>query len=728
MSRARPASARSDTVEARTHAGRSSLMTGRELNAVPGSSDVHGSPISSTATFAEGRDPLRGAIGASTGTARLVSVAAVAALAVTACDRTPLPPWSQREARAGALVRVNQVGYLAAGVKSARFLARGKVGDVKFRVVDDAARTAFGPASIGPHLGRWEGADFEVYDLDFTAFAPTSTGTYHIEMVGGVGAASPAFLVGTATDLYAPLLAKTQRFFAAQRDGRNVDAKVLNRRPAHLNDERARVYEFPRYRGSEDSFVLDQPDLVAVPGEAPRDVSGGWADAGDYVKFVATSSFTTVTLLSAARDFPGQLGAQPADFRAEGHVGIDWLRKMWDDSRGTLYYQVGIGDGNDGIAADHAVWRLPEADDSYGGADPKYRYLRNRPVFRAGPPGTPVSPNLAGRLAAAFGLCAQVYRSSDPALANECLASGEHVLAQAATDGGGGLLTTSPHGYYEQTEWKSDMELGAAELARALQAAGSSLPASLPQHDAGYYLLRAATFANGAINEAAADPPATTLDLYNVRMLAHASLHRALTAAGGDVAGPTVRCADLVTDMAKQLERARTTAKGDPFRLAASYAEIDTVPHALGVALTADLYESIAGGREFRSLANQQLDWILGSNVRGVSFVVGAGTTFPRCPHHQIANLVGSLDGTGTVLEGAFVEGPMQARRFVDRPEPTDDGQRACPPRGDDVYRTFSSPSARYQDNVADVSTANEPAIDIAAMAPLLLAGLIARR
>jgi hypothetical protein len=659
----------------------------------------------------------------------LVFVALVAVLAAAACDSVSPLPRSSGEPQPSAVVRVNQVGYVATGAKSARLLVRGSVGDVKFRVVNDGGQQAFGPARIGAHLGRWEGTNFEVYDLDFTAFAPASTAAYRIETVGGSAAVSPKFIVGTAGDLYAPLLAMTRRFFLAQRDGREVDARVLNRRPAHLNDERATVYEPPRYRGSEDSFTLDQPALVAVPGETPRDVSGGWADAGDYVKFVATASFTTLALLSAARDYPGLVGpAQPVDFQAEGRVGIDWLRKMWDDASGTLYHQVGIGDGNDTLAADHTVWRLPEADDTYGGADPKYRYLRNRPLFRAAPAGSAVSPNLAGRLAAAFGLCAQLYRGSDSALANECLASGEHVFALARTEGVGELLTTSPHGYYDETEWKSDLELGAAELARALQAAGGRLPSSLPHGDSAYYLTRAATFARGAISDAADNQPQNTLDLYDVRMLAHASLHRALAAAPGDLPTPAVNRADLVKDMAQQLDRARTAARRDPFRLAASYAEIDTVPHALGAALTADLYETITGQREYRSLVDQQLNWILGTNAWGVSFVVGAGTTFPHCPHHQVANLAGSLDGTGNVLQGAFVEGPMHPRRFVDHPELTDEGQRRCPPGGGDPYKAFSSPRARYQDNVADPSTANEPAIDIAAMAPLLLAGLIGRR
>jgi hypothetical protein len=39
------------------------------------------------------------------------------------------------------------------------------------------------------------------------------------------------------------------------------------------------------------------------------------------------------------------------------------------------------------------------------------------------------------------------------------------------------------------------------------------------------------------------------------------------------------------------------------------------------------------------------LDDVLGANPWGMSLIIGDGTTFPRCPQHQIANIVGSLSG-----------------------------------------------------------------------------------
>src|SRR5580692_10501128 len=114
-------------------------------------------------------------------------------------------------------------------------------------------------------------------------------------------------------------------------------------------------------------------------------------------------------MLIGVRDFPRQMGRRShnSDFSGEARFGIEWLLKMWDDSSKTLYYQVGIGTDFEDFdyLSDHDIWRLPQVDDTFGNLDPVYKYIRHRPVFAAGPAGSKISPNLAGRLAASFAEC-----------------------------------------------------------------------------------------------------------------------------------------------------------------------------------------------------------------------------------------------------------------------------------------------------------------------------------
>ena len=88
---------------------------------------------------------------------------------------------------------------------------------------------------------------------------------------------------------------------------------------------------------------------------------------------------------------------------------------------------------------------------------------------------------------------------------------------------------------------------------------------------------------------------------------------------------------------------------------------------------------------------------------------------------HQVANLVGSLDGSPPVLAGAAVEGPNKTASSG-----LVSGMRTCPANGVDTFAQFKgSNGAFYQDNVQSWST-NEPAIDLTASSLLAFSWEIA--
>jgi endoglucanase len=603
-------------------------------------------------------------------------------------------------ASASAFVRVNQVGYPSGAAKRAYLMSSASETGATFAV--RSGSTTVYSAAVGASLGGWNKTYTNVYALDF----PTTTaGTYTISVTGPIAATSPSFTIGTGSAVYGGALSHALAFYQAERDGPNYVASAIRTAPGHLNDATAMTYLTPNANSS-GRFSGDLAPLgVSV------DATGGWWDAGDYLKFLQTTSYTDGVLLSGVRDFPAQMGATgSANFTAEAKFGADFLLRMWNDQTSTLYYQVGIGEGNAKTIGDHDIWRLPQADDTYGGSDPVYRYIRNRPVFRAGPPGSLISPNLAGRDAAALAECYVVFKSSDAAFANRCLTAAEHIFDLANTAPSGNLLTVIPYSFYPETEWRDDLEWGATELYNATAAGG--LPAGLPHTDPMFYLQKAAHWANAYIT--GPGDAADTLNLYDVSGLAHYDLYRAIAQAGNP-AGLEVTQAQLIADLKKQLDGAEAQGATDPFGFGFPWAAFDTTSHGFGLSVEASEYDQLTGTTTYAQQSSRWIANVLGANAWGVSLVVGDGTTFPHCMQHQVANLAGSLDGSPPRLDGAVVEGPNKttSRGLVS-------GMRTCPADGVDVFAPFNS-TATFADNVQSWST-DEPAIDLSATSPLAFA------
>ncbi|MFK4085589.1 glycoside hydrolase family 9 protein [Kribbella sp. NPDC020789] len=575
------------------------------------------------------------------------------------------------EAATGGAVRVNQLGYGAFAAKSAYVLSEGKATGQSFRVVDQHGRQVL-TGRVGAELGEWNAKYKHVSALDLSRlWVP---GTYRVE-VPGIASSVPFVVRVDGDALTRSAKDKAVTFFTEQRDGANVVPGSLGRKPAHLTDGSAQVYDTPVFADPETDQTVGE--LRRIGG--PVDVEGGWYDAGDYLKFTHIAAYSESLLWASARD------ARRPDRQLlnEARHGLRWLDKMWDERTKTLYIQVGVGTGNveETFVGDHDLWRLPEADDHL-----TERFLRNRPVFRAAAPGQPISPNLAGRTAAAFALAAQV---EDRKLARQHLQTAAQIYAQAKTTNVGQLVTSLPFAFYPESAWRDDLELGAAELALAAQRLGDRRAAG--------WARQAAYWADQYLqHEAGGD----TFNLYDVSALAHADLIRADRRAAGK----------LVDDLRAQLEIGAKRAAVDPFRAGARYDEFDAVPHAFGLAATARLYRKVTGDRRYDAFGAQQLDWVFGANAWGVSFMVGVGANASRCPHHQIGNI------TGRPVTGAVVNGPNSAALFDEGLGDHLDGMTPCPADGTDQYAQFTGHNSRYVDDVRSWQ-ASEPADDFAAIA-----------
>ncbi|WP_405581149.1 glycoside hydrolase family 9 protein [Streptomyces sp. NBC_01190] len=622
-----------------------------------------------------------------------------------------------------ALVRVNQVGYAESGAKEAFVLTRSAVAGARWRLLDGRG----GVVAAGrtkASVGSWNAAYPAVYPIDFSSVR--APGSYHLVVTGTAAGHSPVFTIGHAPAVFSKPAADATAFFQAQRDGADTIPGQLRREPSHLNDAAADAYAWPEFTDPDSDTIVAAPKKIG----GPVDVAGGWFDAGDYLKFTETTSYAVAALQIAALE----TGAGPGSaLGAEAQHGLDWLDKMWDQKTRTLYIQVGLGSGTESgsVVGDHDVWRLPQADDTIATtgkaattgttgkaatagtaattgkaanaatADPSLRFLANRPVFRAAAPGSLISPNQAGRLAADFALAARRYaatgRTADVAKARGYLATAAQIYGLADTSPGQ-LVTTVPYGYYPETSWQDDLAFGGAELALAARKLGD------PRASA--WLTQAAHWAKGHQSEADAD----TLNMYDTSALADLDLARALKAAG-EPKGLAVSYRQLIGYVRGQLATGQRRAAADPFHAGAVYDDFDADSHTMGLAATARLYRLVTGDSSYDTFATEQLDWLLGANAWGTSFMVGEGTTFPECTAGELGNLAGSLNGTGPLEIGAIVNGPNGSEQFSDGLGDYLDGMRPCPPSGD-PYSAFTGHGSTYVDDVRSWQS-SEPALDM---------------
>src|SRR5580693_5401955 len=707
--------------------------------------------------------------------------------------------WSRTAQAQSAYVRVSQVGYEAGETPFRAYLmSSAEGGGAKFKVVDSKGATAFS-GHVGPLLGIWSHSRklaYNVYALDFNAPAGD---LYTISVSGPVAAISPRFAVDCPEALYSGLLLNTLFFYETERDGPNFIPNALRTAAGHIKDKNARVYQTPLLDSND--FIDHKPPTPAiVSAKLPNiNVSGGWWDAGDYVKYVETTSYTEALMQIGIRDFPHQMGADarmnpdappgsisyagasapgaPAssNFTDEARFGIDWLMKMWNDKTHTLYYQVDntqdwdyYGEGNPSSATgncggtyvtpyclitEYDIWTLPQAADNFNQpgdpepCDPSTTfYICDRPVYLAGPAGSPISPNLAGRFSADFALCSQLNRDSNPALANRCLKNAEDIFALAnlsyadpAPGVGSGscarcLLTAVPFDGYPETVWDDDMEFGATELYFALHQFGdeANLPAGLPHSDLNYYLRQAAQFAKNYVSKVYNPGYGDTLNLYDVSGLAHFELYRALALAGNPSA-LAVSQSEIRQQLLRQVNDAIEQAATDSWGFGTHWNYGDTTSHGGGLSVMASEAYYLTHLATYNTFSQRWLGNILGANAWGSSFIVGDGSTFPNCIQHQVANLVGALNGTsgGTpILWGAASEGPagFTSSGFLD-------GMNRCPAKGVDTFKIFngnngkfdSSQTAFYKDDVQSFST-TEPAIDLTATSFLMWSWRLAQR
>ncbi len=410
---------------------------------------------------------------------------------------------------------------------------------------------------------------------------------------------------------YAEALQKSLFFYEAQRSG---DLPPNNR---------------VNWRG--DSGLQDGADVGL-------DLTGGWYDAGDHVKFGLPMAASATMLAWGLVDYRSAYVAT-----GQLNTALDQLKWATDyfikahPSANVLYGQIGTG------GPDHAWWGPAEVMQM---ARPSYRVTTACP-----------GSDLAGETAAAMAAASIAFRPTDATYANTLLAHARQLYTFADTYRGkySDCITDASSFYNSWSGYNDELVWGAIWLYRATNEQA--------------YLDKATSYYANLSNQ-----QQTTLKSYK------------WTIAWDDKSyGAYVLLAKLTGASNYHADAQRWlnwwtvggTAHGaDGTRVNYSpggQAVLDqwgSLRYAANTAFAALVYsDAITDATlktRYKDFAKRQIDYALGQNPRNSSYVVGFGTNPPKNPHHRTAH--GSWTDQLTfpvesrhVLYGALVGGPSSA-------------------------------------------------------------------
>jgi hypothetical protein len=508
-------------------------------------------------------------------------------------------------------IRLNQVGFLPGERKSAAVLSNIQISNDFYTICNDYTNQEIYKNKIGPSMGRYGNFPY-CYLLDFSQVH--IPGKFYIELNGEK---SYRFLINNY--IYNNVVDSLLTFFKIQRCGFNSSL----------------LHDFCHYYDATD-LILDGKRL----GEN-KDMTGGWHDAGDYIKFLNTTAYAAYTLLFSYDFNNNKFGFDInsnnfPDILEEAKIGIDWLMKA-DYKNSMFVSQVqDLRDHDQG-------WRLPENDN----------LTKDRPGFLG------IGKNLIGIYAAAMSLGYRVFSRFEgyEKFADSCLTLSKifYNLRNKVPD-----LDISPTGNYQDTKFSGKLALGAVELYLSTNESEYLTEAKIYAKKAGSDFW----WSWGNINSYA-DYRLAKIDSSYKRYILN----------------------NLLYFSGYSKKNIFSEAVSDTW---------GTNSAILGVSLQSILWQDLTGDTAFSKLSSDQIDYILGKNPWGISFIYDIGTQTAKNFHSQVAYFNHGR------LTGAVAAGPISKKKI---------GQYNIEyANTDDEYEAFQTENAFYRDDRMDYIT-NEPTI-----------------
>lgn len=408
---------------------------------------------------------------------------------------------------------------------------------------------------------------------------------------------------------YAEVMQKTLFFYEAQRSG-----------------------DLP-----EDNEVIWRADSALNDGaDAGLDLSGGWYDAGDHVKFGLPMASSAMTLGWAVYEYGDII--QLAGLHAKTLNNIKWATDYFIKAHpapNEFYYQV--GDGSD----DHTWWGPAEVIEE----------VMVRPAFKVTTSSS--GSTVTGATAAALAVASIIFESSDPAYAALCLGHARDLFNFAYT-------TQSDAGYREAIGFYDSFSGFWDELS----AAATWLYLKTGEAD---YLVKAEEAASHWGTERRSNVWAYkwTHSWDDMHFMTAILLAR--------ITGKQI----YIDAVERNLDFWQPG--GGVTYTPGGLAWLDrwgSLRYAANASFLAFVWSDTPLGNaakkaNYRTFAENQINYMLGDNPRNSSYVIGFGVNPPRNPHHRTAhgawyNDINFPPDNRHLLFGALVGGPGSNDAYED--------------------------------------------------------------
>ncbi|HEX2138303.1 MAG TPA: glycoside hydrolase family 9 protein, partial [Woeseiaceae bacterium] len=505
--------------------------------------------------------------------------------------------------------RLNQVGFPAHGAKRA-VIAAPQTAPIHWTLVDGsgdvraAGRTnVFGhdPAS-GEHLHRVDFSDFESDGDGYRLIARC--------------AESYPFSIGD--EPYGRLKYHALAYFYHNRSGVPIEPRFAGgeawARPAGHARETATC------RSGIDRHGNRWPGCRYT-----LDLTGGWYDAGDHGKYVVNGGIAVWTLMNfyerqrALDKVPSfadgtarlpEAGNGVNDLLDEARFELEFLLRMQAPAGATARVPVGIKRNRADLPftdIDASGMAHHKIADEYGTPLPVPPHLdKERRVLY------PVSTAATLNLAATAAQCARIWRELDPDFAERCLAAASRAYDAARRNPNVYFIAEfSGSGMYEDSDLTDEFFWAAAEL---------FVTTGDPEY---YAALRGSGHFQAGMRHAPAWPRVAALGTISLALVPNALTPEAVR---------TLR-RRLVAAAARYSAERDESGYGIPF--ASREYRWGSNGRLLNRAIVLALAYDFTGHDEYRSAVIDVMDYLLGRNPLGRSFISGYGERPFRNPHHR---------------------------------------------------------------------------------------------